>query len=145
MDWLWALIVLARQASPAPDDQWAARLAALDSVRQRAFAEADPRLLDEVYSVGSDALDDDAATIRAYARRDGRVVGAELRILSCRVIAAGRDATSLEVVDVLSPSQVAWRDGTKTELPRDRPSQRIVTLERSTSGWRISAVRDVGA
>lgn len=145
MNWLWVLIVLARQASPAPDDQWAARLAALDSVRQRAFAGADPHLLDKVYSAGSEALADDAATIRAYARRDGRIVGAELRILSCRVIAAGRDETRLEVVDVLSPAQVEWQDGTTTELPRDRPSRRIVTLERSASGWRISAVRDAGS
>lgn len=142
MEWLWVLITLARQVSPAPDDQWATRLAALDTVRHRAFAEAAPHLLDQVYSTGSEELADDAATIRAYSRRDGRVVGAELRILSCRVIAASRDQTRLEVVDVLKSSQVVWQDGTTTDLPRDRPSQRIVTMERTADGWRISAVRD---
>lgn len=143
MDWLWVLITLARHASPEPEDQWAARLTALDSARQRAFAEAAPQLLDSVYVADSRALAHDVDLIRSYARRGGRVTGAELRILSCTVISSGRDQARLEIVDVLAPSQVVWRDGMTSELPHDRPSQRIVTMRRTADGWRIAGLQDV--
>ena len=48
MDWLWVLIVAVRAVSPAPDDQWAVRLAELDHVRERAFAASDPSMLDGI-------------------------------------------------------------------------------------------------
>lgn len=136
------LIVAVRAVSPAPDDQWAVRLAELDHVRERAFATSDPSMLDEVYVEGSRAQRADARLIEDYRRRDGRVVGAELRVLSCRVLGEGSGRVRLEVVDQLVPARVEWGDGTSTDLPRDRPSRRHVTLERTGDGrWRIAAAR----
>lgn len=138
MDWLWVIILVLRQASTAPDDQWATRLATLDRERAAAFATADPRRLERVYVAGSSARTQDSRTIRTYARRGGRVLGAELRVLSCRVVRATPARVTLDVVDVLAPAQVAWRDGSSTELPRDQPSRRRVTLQRTPEGWRLA-------
>ncbi|MFC5679078.1 hypothetical protein [Aeromicrobium endophyticum] len=144
MDWLWVLIVAVRAVSPAPDDQWAVRLAELDHVRERAYAASDPSMLDEVYVDGSRAQRADVRLIEDYRRRDGRVVGAELRVLSCRLLRQGSGRARLEVVDQLGPARVEWGDGTSTPLPRDRPTRRHVTLERDDDGrWRIAAARQV--
>jgi hypothetical protein len=148
MDWLWVLLVATRALSPSPDDQWAVRLAGLDQVRERAFATGDPALLDDVYVAGSSARRSDARLIEAYRSRDGRVVGAELRVLSCRVVRADASRVRLEVVDRLAPATVRWGDGTTTDLPRDRPTRRSVTLVRSgdddTAPWRIAGSRVLG-
>lgn len=145
MDWLWVLLVAVRALSPAPDDQWATRLTELDRVRGEAFATADVRRLEDVYVPTSQALQADAATISSYAQRDGRVVGADLRVLACRVESASDDRVRLEVVDRLGPSQVVWGDGTVVDLPRDQPSRRVVTLVRASDGWRIAASQRVDA
>ncbi|MCL8251709.1 hypothetical protein AERO_09970 [Aeromicrobium fastidiosum] len=144
MDWLWVLLVAVRVLSPSPDDQWAVRLAALDDVREQAFASADASLLRDVYVEASAARRPDARLIAAYARRGGRVVGAELRVLDCRVVREGRHRVRLEVVDQLGPARVRWDDGTSTALPRDRPTRRAVTLVRSPgqdAQWRIAGTR----
>ncbi|MRK02222.1 hypothetical protein GEV27_11885 [Aeromicrobium sp. S22] len=141
MDWIWVIVMALRQTSPAPADQWAVRLATLDADRAAAFAEADPTRLATVYVAGSRAMAADAATIRSYADRDGRVVGARLRVLTCRVVSTGADRATLDVVDVLAPAQVEWGDGSVTDLPRDRPSRHRVTLHRTRDGWRIAGSR----
>lgn len=141
MDWSWLLIVLARWSSPSRDDHWALRLAALDTVRAEAFARSDPALLDAVYAPGASAGRADATTLHGYARRGARVTGAELRVLSCRVLSSSSRRVSLDVVDQLRPAWVVWADGTQIALPRDEPSRRIVTLARTSEGWRIAGVR----
>lgn len=140
---MWLVVMTFRQASALPDDRWAVRLAQLDAVRSRAFAEADPRLLDQVYVAGSAALRTDAAAIASYVRRDGRVMGAELRVLSCQVVRASADHARLDVVDVLTPARVMWSDGSTTQLPLDQPTRRIITVHREGDGWRIGAVEQV--
>ncbi len=141
MEWLWVLLVAVRAVSPSADDQWAVRLAELDHVREQAFASADPRLLRDVYADGSGARRADARLIASYGRRGGRVVGAELRVLDCRVLWAGRARVRLEVVDQLGPAHVRWDDGSVTALPRDRPTRRVITLVRADGGWRIAGAR----
>ncbi len=141
MDWWWVLVVAIRSVSPEPGDQWATRLTELDQTRAVAFASADPGRLDAVYLPSSRGLRDDAATIEAYANRDGRVVGAELRVLSCHVVRSAEDRVSLDVIDQLAPSHVVWGDGSTTLLPDDRPSRRLVTVVRTGDGWRISETR----
>ena len=141
MDWLWVILIAARGLSSAPDDEWATRLAELDRARGSAFAAADPDLLDDVYVAGSSGHRADAATIEAYAHRGGRVVGADLRVLSCRIVRATRDRAQLDVVDQLAPSTVVWDDGTSLTLPRDRPSRRAITVVRTDDGWRIATAR----
>jgi hypothetical protein len=141
MDWWWVILIALRGVSPSQDDQWAVRLAELDRTRAVAFEHADPSRLDGVYAEGSRGRRADAETIAAYARRGGRVVGAELTILRCRVMRSSDDRVDLEVVDQLGAARVVWNDGTTTELPRDRPTRRVVTVQRGPQGWRIAASR----
>jgi hypothetical protein len=138
MDWIWVVLVAVRALSPAPDDRWATTLTDLDRVRAEAFAQADPSRLDAVYVADSRARRTDAASIEAYARREGRVAGAELRILTCHVVRSSPDRVQLDVVDQLGDARVVWGDGTSTHLPRDQPSRRLVTVERTPEGWRIA-------
>lgn len=137
MDWLWVLIAAVRAGSPAPEDLWATRLGELDEVRAEAFAAADPGLLDRVYLRQSQSRATDATTIADYHRRGGRVVGADLRILSCRVLRASASRARLDVVDQLGAARIVWDDGSATELPEDQPSRRVVTLVRTPEGWRV--------
>jgi hypothetical protein len=141
MDWLWVLIAAVRAVSPAPEDQWATRLSELDEVRAEAFATTATGLLDRVYVRGSRALEADAATIADYRERDGRVVGANLRVISCRVLAVSSSRVRLDVVDRLGPARVVWSDGSATDLPRDEPSRHVITLVRTAEGWRIAGAR----
>ncbi|AXT84678.1 hypothetical protein C6I20_05375 [Aeromicrobium sp. A1-2] len=132
------LIVALRSVSPAPADHWASTLAVLDHERAAAFARADAKLLDRVYVRGSEARRVDAAMIADHRRRGARVVGAELRILSCRVLSASGSRVRLDVVDRLAPAQVVWADGSSTALPYDEPSRRVITLLRTAGGWRVA-------
>lgn len=141
MDWLWVLIAAVRAVSPAPEDEWATRLGELDEVRAEAFATTDPGLLEGVYVRGSRALDVDAAAIADYRERGGRVAGAELRVVSCRVLTASSSRVRLEVVDRLGPTRIVWTDGAVTALPRDEPTRRVISLVRTTEGWRIAGAR----
>lgn len=137
MDWLWVLIIALRPLEANDEVRWASVLGAIDDVRAEAFAAGDPALLDGVYAPGSPARKVDAAAIRAYTGRGGRVTGADLALLSCRVVGSSTDRAVLDVVDRLGPATVVWDDGTSRALPRDRPTQRIVTLVRTEVGWRI--------
>ncbi|MBC7633347.1 hypothetical protein [Aeromicrobium sp.] len=138
MDWLWVLIVAMRGVSPDAQDRWASRLTDLDEVRAEAFATADSGLLREVYVRGSSGLKVDAAMIAAYHRRGARVLDADMRVLSCRVLRASSSRARLDVVDRLAQARVQWDDGSTTALPRDQPSRRVVTLVRTSDGWRIA-------
>lgn len=141
MDWSWMILVLSRVVSFSPDDRWALVLSRLDSVRADAFSTGDPSLLDGVYVRRSSARRSDEQTLEGFASRGARVVGAELRVLSCRVVSSSPHRVRLEVVDRLRDSQVVWSDGTRTALPRDEPSRHVVALHRTTEGWRIAGVR----
>jgi hypothetical protein len=141
MNWWWVILVALRGASPSPDDQWAVRLAELDRTRAVAFERADTARLNDVYVDGSRGRRADAETIGAYARRGGRVVGAELMILQCRVVRSSPDRVKLDVVDQLGAAHVSWNDGTTTELPRDLPSRRELIVVHTPNGWRISESR----
>lgn len=137
MDWFPVLIAAVTSLLGSDDLRWAGVLGGLDDVRARAFAHADPQLLDQVYASTSTGRADDAAIIRDYASRGARVLGADLVLVSCRVRSLTPQRVSLDVVDRLGAARVAWADGTIRELPRDRPTRRVVTLVRTPAGWRI--------
>lgn len=140
MDVLWVLIAVFRSLGLTPADHWATVVDDLDQVRAAAFASADPGLLDKVYAPGSAARTVDAALIADYADRGGRVVGARLRALSCRVLSETGRTARLDVVDRLDDARVMWSDGSSHDLPRDRPSRRTIILVNTAEGWRIAGV-----
>lgn len=136
MDW-WS-VVTALVLHLGPDGQWARVLTGLDHARSQAFATGDPSRLADVYVPGGEAVD--AATIAAYERRGGRVVGV-MTLESVRVVREIDDRVRLDVVDRLARARVEWADGTVTDLPRDRPTRREVVLHRTDDGWRIAESR----
>lgn len=138
MDWWWIVFAAVRAVSPAPDDQWATRLSALDHVRAEAFAASDPTRLEDVYVSDSPVLEADRAIMRDYTSRGARVVGAELRVLRCRILDSSPSRVRLDVVDRLDSARIVWHDQVVTPLPVDQPSRRTVTLVRTSDGWRIA-------
>ena len=112
-------------------------LGELDHARAAALAAADTTLLGRVYARGSTGAELDAAAIRAYAERGGRVTGADLTLLSCRVEDSSGRRVALVVVDRLAAAKVVWADGSSRVLPRDLPTKHHITLVRTPGGWRI--------
>lgn len=139
MDWWWVVATL-NGAVQADGDPWAAELARLDVVRAQAFARGDSAALSEVY-VDEAAAADDAATIRSYADRGGRLIGVVLDVSSVEVREKTARRVELAVTDQLRRPRVVWNDGTVDRLPRDQPTNRVVVLERTNSGWKISESR----
>lgn len=137
MNWLSALIALLSSLASSPTVHWAGMLDVLDRERSAAFAAGDISRLDRVYARGSAGAALDAASIRAYAKRGGRVAGADLTLLSCRVRHSSSRRVDLVVVERLAAAKVVWADGTSRMLPRDLPTKHHVTLVRTSDGWRI--------
>ena len=137
MNWLSVLLTLLASLASSPQVHWTAVLGDLDEARAAAFSAGDPSLLDRVYARGASGREVDAATIRAYARRGGRVTGAQLMLLSCRLDESSSRRVRLAVVDRLGAARVVWADGSSRSLPRDLPTKHRVTLVRTAEGWRI--------
>jgi hypothetical protein len=137
MNWLSALLALLSSLAASPTVHWAAVLGELDHARAAAFAAGDRSLLDRVYARGSTSAEVDAAAIRAYAKRGGRIAGADLTLLSTRVEESSPRRVRLVVVDRLAAAKVRWPDGSSRMLPRDLPTRHHITLVRTPEGWRI--------
>src|SRR4051794_7823054 len=117
MNWLSVLLALLGSLLSSPQLHWVGVLGGLDEARAQAFSASDPALLDRVYAPNSSGRDVDAATIRAYARRGGRVTGAELTLLFCRLDTSSPQRVRLVVIDRLAPARVVWADGSSRALP----------------------------
>ncbi len=137
MNWLSVLLAVLGSLVATPDLQWAGVLGGLDHARAAAFASGDPSLLDQVYAPTSAGAETDAAAIRAYERRGGRVDGADLTLLSCRLDESSPRRVRLVVVDQLAEARVVWSDGSSRSLPRDLPTEHRITLVLTHDGWRI--------
>lgn len=143
MEWWWTVLALVAHLGPGEDERWARQLTALDLQRAQAFAHADPQRLEQVYA-SEQAAAADAATITGYRDRGGRVVGAVLVLDDVRVVRSTSERVELDVVDRLGPTRVVWDDGTSRALPSDRPTRRVVVLQLTDDGWRISGSRTPG-
>ncbi|MCW2798684.1 MAG: hypothetical protein JWQ70_156 [Aeromicrobium sp.] len=137
MNWLSILLAMLGSLASSPQLHWVGVLGGLDKERAAAFSAGDPALLDQVYARESSGREADAAAIRAYARRGGRVTGAELILLSCRLDDSTPQRVRLVVVDRLDAARVVWADGSSRSLPQDLPTKHLITLVRTTDGWRI--------
>ncbi len=141
MEWISLWLAAVTSLLSSDDVRWAGVLGELDTVRAEAFANADPNLLGQVYAPTSAARAVDAAMIGDYQRRGAHVDGANFALLSCKEQRSTADVVSLEVIDQLDQTHVVWDDGTTRALPRDLPTKRVVTLVRTTEGWRINQLR----
>lgn len=121
--------------------RWGRVLGRLDDRRTRALRDADRSALAAVYAPGSAVLARDRATLGAYQRSGLRLRGAELALLEVRVLGREPDRVRLRVVDRLGGTSAVTPAGRGLPLPRDRATERVVTLVRTAAGWRIGAVR----
>lgn len=138
MVWWWLLVMALQVQSPDPCH---GVLADLDRERAAAFVTADPTRLDRVYTTISEARDRDAEVIAQYRDRGGTVIGALPVVAECRVVRRSGTMIELDVVDALGPAHVRWDDGSTARLPTDRPTPRLLTLEATADGWRVSGSR----
>lgn len=131
------------RATPHPHGRWARILRRLDLRRGDAFVRGDPSILGRVYVRDSRVLRADARLLRAYRRRGLELDAVRLRLRSVEFVRRGDSQVDLRVVDRLARVRVRAGDGPWHELPRDRPTERVVTLRRVRDGWRIAGVRRV--
>jgi hypothetical protein len=114
-------------------------LGGLDAVRREAFVTGDAARLRDVY-VDRRAARADVSVLRSYRERRLRLEGMTLLRQSCRVVSRSTGRVVLDVVDRLGPTRVRSERGVIRELPRDRPTRRIVALSRADRAWRVAAV-----
>lgn len=120
--------------------RWRRVLGRLDDRRTRALRDANPSALAAVYAPGSAVLARDRATLGAYQRRGLRLRGAELALLEVRVLGREPGRVRLHVVDRLGGTSAVTPAGRGLPLPRDRATERVVTLVRTAAGWRVASV-----
>lgn len=135
MTWWWVLALSLQVQAP---DACEGRLATLDRHRAAAFATADAARLDRVYVDDSPVRQRDAEMIEQYRARGGVVIGALQQVSTCTVMEQTTTTVRLDVVDRLGPAHVRWDDGTRTALPTDQPTRRVLVLSLTDAGWRIS-------
>lgn len=144
MDWLivWAIVMLTgAAATPDDSDHWRVVLAHLDEARAGAFTDADVSGLDAVYPAGSELQQQDRDLLGSYRERGLTLDGMHMRVRSLEVLDRTATSARLSVVDQLGPTRVRTADGHWRELPSDRPTRRIVTLELTAAGWRITSAQ----
>jgi hypothetical protein len=124
-------------APTAPD--WPAILDGLDGVRARAFAAADPSLLEQVYAHTSPLLARDRAAVLAL--RGLRAAGVRHSLRSLAVSAYDGSTATLRVIDVLSAYDVVDGSGAVVRHVTSRPPMGfVVVLVRTSAGWRLQTV-----
>ena len=122
------------------DDPACLVLGGLDAVRSEAFVSGDEARLRDAY-VDARAARADAEVMRSYRERGLRLEGMLLVREACRTTERSDRRIEIDVVDRLGRTWVRSGDGDRRELPRDRPTHRIVVLERTRGVWRVAAVR----
>jgi hypothetical protein len=112
-----------------------------DQARSQAFAEGDVVALRRLYVEGSDAGTSDARLLRAYLRKGLRVEGMRMQLLALEVLDQDPRRLRVLVTDRLTGAVAVGRDS-RTRLPRDQATTRVVELRRARPGsvWQVSAV-----
>jgi len=112
-----------------------------DADRSSAYASGRAAPLRELYVPGSSAGRADVELLLRYHRRGLRVTGMRTQVLSLAVLVHRADLWRLRVTDRLVGA-VAVGHGSRTTLPRDRPSAHEITLMRADQGrWLVADVR----
>jgi hypothetical protein len=132
----WLLVAVLGGAGDAPA---CLLLGGLDAARTQAFVADDENGLSHVY-VDERTARADVEMLRSYRERGLRLEGMVLVRESCRVTRRSRHRVTLDVVDRLGSTSVRTEHGRHQDLPRDRPTRRVVVLERVGDVWRVAAV-----
>jgi hypothetical protein len=112
-----------------------------DARRARAYRTGSVTLLRDLYVARCGAARADVRLLRTFAARGYRVRGLRMQVLTVRVLAHRPGGWRLRVTDRLERA-VASGHGTRTVLPRDQASTRVLVLVRGGDGrWRVASVR----
>ena len=131
------------RAPGEPAGRWATVLGRLDDVRERAYVRGDPALLGRVYVRGSPLRRADARLLRAYERRGLELDAVPLRLRDVELVSLTDRRVRLRVLDQLGAVRVRSPGGPWRALPTDQPTKRIITLQRTSDGWRVAAISRV--
>jgi len=72
------------------------------------------------------------------------VTGLRTQVLSATLLSRAPGRVRLEVVDRMVGAHAVGR-GRRIALPRDRPSERVVSLRRVSGSWLVEEVTDAGS
>ncbi len=134
------------------DGAWRAVLARLDALRDQAFVQADPSLLEQVYAPGSAALAADRASLGALVSAGEKARDLRLQLVAVHAGATASNAggtVTLAVRDTLPPYDIVGTDGTVAHQAGRGERAWVVVLRDVGSGgsgggrpeWRIDTIR----
>jgi len=117
-------------------------LAALDTLRDDAFADLDADELDSVYVATSPALGLDRSTLADLAAAGEHARGLTLRLTSVSVRSQDATQVVLAVRDVLPGYDLVQADGTAIHQSGRGEQSWVVTLARASADrpWRIDTI-----
>jgi hypothetical protein len=119
-------------------------LRAWDHRRAQAWAAGDEAALAGLYTPGSRTGRHDRAMLVAYAARGLRVSGLRTQVLEATLLSRAPGRVRLELVDRMVGAYAVGPGG-RIVLPRDRPSERVVSLRRVSGSWLVEEVTDAGS
>jgi eukaryotic-like serine/threonine-protein kinase len=130
-------------ASPAPvPTDWTGVLAALDSARDDAFADARADELETVYVPGSSALAADRATLSQLVKTGEHARGLRLQLVSVRAVSLSPGEVTLAVSDTLGGYDVVGTSGSPRAVAGRglRTWTVVLQAQPSTGPWRIASI-----
>lgn len=131
----------ASASSTGPGAGPAEILAAWDERRAAAWAQADPRALEELYAAGSRTGAADVRLLRDYRARGLVVAGLTTQVLALDVAERAPARLVLVVTDRVVGGR-AVGGSAAVMLPADRASTRRIVLARESGRWVVVEARD---
>jgi len=132
--------------SPGSAGEWVRLLSSLDGRREQAFAQADARLLDDVYAAGSPPLATDQHAVRSLVTQRASALPVRHDIGEVRVLRAAANGAQLEVNDRMPGYRIVDAGGAtlRTVPPRAERTFKV-ELVRLAAGWRIALLTELSA
>lgn len=109
--------------------------------RAQAFARGDPDAMRALY-VDARVATADLRLLARYRRQGVRITGVAHQVLAFRAVRRSERLLVVQVTARLAGGELVGR-GFRLPLPRDRPEQRMLTLERAGTRWQVAEVRAV--
>jgi hypothetical protein len=121
--------------------RWLALVSHLDALRARAFAEADPAPLAQVYAAHVAAYATDLSTVGSLVSRGLHAEGFTATVVRVRLVAGSATTQRLRVTDRLSSYRLVDAAGNVVGGGAARPPTTFTMgLVRSADGWRVTAI-----
>jgi hypothetical protein len=137
-------VATAATAAPITDSASAAQvLDQLDQLRERAFAQRDPQLFDEVYA-SADLRGEEAATLTALVAPGCALAGVRTTYSGVRLVPATAGGISVTATASLSPSTLVCA-GDRSPVGGAAPTSLLIGLQRGPDGrYRITSLQPGG-